>query len=142
MGIAQDIAELGVKVVVFEEQKNYVHWSDNIFAKDKKVVFKSIDENKALSMSCLDSRKFFESVGIYGMVLYTPGHSDDSISVILDNGIAIVGDLPLLYSVPAYNDEILEGSWNSILSHNVHLIYYGHAKEDSIENINSLHDIM
>ena len=141
MGIAQELAELGIKIVVFEEQKEYIHWSDNIFAKEKNTAFKSIDEDNVQVISCLDSRNFLESTGVFGEVLYTPGHSEDSISVILDNGIAIVGDLPPLYTVPAYNDEKLEHSWNNILSNNLHSIYYGHAASDSIENIKSLNDI-
>lgn len=142
MGIAQELAELGIKIVVFEEQKEYIHWSDNIFAKDKNLTFKAIDEDNVQVISCLDSRNFLESIGVFGEVLYTPGHSDDSISVILDNGIAIVGDLPTLYSVPAYNDKKLEYSWNNILSNNLHSIHYGHAKGNNIENIKSLNDVI
>lgn len=142
MGIAQELAELGIKIIVFEEQKEYIHRPDVIFARDTRLTFKRVDESNVQLISCLDSRKFLESIGIWGEVLYTPGHSDDSISVILDNGIAIVGDLPTLFSVSAYNDEKLEHSWNNILSNNLHLVYYGHAKAERIENIKSLDDII
>ena len=62
MGIAQELAELGIKIVVFEEQKEYIHWSDNIFAKDKNSTFKSIDEDNVQVISCLDSRNFLEEI--------------------------------------------------------------------------------
>lgn len=39
MGIAQEIADLGIQLIVFEEQKDFVHCSDNIFAKDKSIQF-------------------------------------------------------------------------------------------------------
>ncbi|CUP51318.1 MBL fold metallo-hydrolase [Bacteroides thetaiotaomicron] len=35
------------------------------------------------------------SIGISGKIISTPGHSSDSISVLLDNGIAYVGDLAM-----------------------------------------------
>lgn len=132
MGIAQELAAFGIKIIVFDVQKEYIHWPDAIFAKDKICNFKCIDENNVQIVSCSESRNFLKELGISGQVIHIPGHSDDSISIILDEGIAIVGDLPPLYSVPAYNDEILERSWNKILSFNPHKVYYGHAKEDII----------
>ncbi|MGN0536724.1 MAG: MBL fold metallo-hydrolase [Acutalibacteraceae bacterium] len=142
MGIAQELSELGINIVVLEEQKDYIHFSDKIFEKEKNTTFKPIEENRIMTISCSESRHFFENIGIHGEIIHTPGHSEDSISILLDNGIAIVGDLYPLYSVPAYNNKVLEQSWNEILSHDIHLIYYGHAKEDFIENINSLNDIL
>ncbi len=140
MGIAEDLAELGIKVIVFDTQKDYIHFSDNIFDKDKRLAYKPIDDNKVLFLSCEESRTFFAENGIIGEVISTPGHSDDSISVILDEGIAIVGDLYPLYSVPAYNDSILEKSWNCILERKLDVVYYGHAKEDVLTGISSLAD--
>ena len=37
--------------------------------------------------------KFLKDLGIDGKIIYTPVHSEDSISIILDEGIALVGDL-------------------------------------------------
>lgn len=58
MGIAQELAELGIRIVIFEEQKNYIHFSDKILEKDKRLNYKCIDENNVLIMSCSDSRTF------------------------------------------------------------------------------------
>lgn len=35
------------------------------------------------------------SIGVSGKIISTPGHSSDSISVLLDNGVAYVGDLAM-----------------------------------------------
>lgn len=142
MGIAQELADLGIKIIVFEEQKDYIHYSDNIFQKDNKINFKSINDDNISILPCTDSRRLLESVGVFGEILHTPGHSEDSISIILDDGIAVVGDLYPLYSVPAYNNKKLEKSWNNILSHNIHLIYYAHAEKNKIESIKSIDDII
>ncbi len=141
MGIAQDLAELGIKIIVFDTQKDYIHFSDNIFDKDKRVAYKPIKDNYALFLSCEESRLFLEENEISGEIISTPGHSDDSVSVILDEGIAIVGDLYPLYSVPAYNDIVLEESWNRILEKELDIVYYGHAQEDVLTGISSLTDL-
>ncbi len=141
MGIAQDLAELGMKIIVFDTQKDYIHFSDNIFEKDKRLSYKPIDDKNVLFLSCEESRLFLAENGIIGEVISTPGHSEDSVSVILDEGIAIVGDLYPLYSVPAYNDNILEESWKRILERKLDIVYYGHAKEDVLTGISSISDI-
>ncbi len=132
MGIAQEIADLGVQLIVFDEQKDFIHSSDHVFAKDRSVSFKPIDDKKVHYLSCTDSRGLFSRLGIEGEVIHTVGHSDDSVSIILDNEIAIVGDLYPLHTVSAYNDKRLEESWASILSHNIKTIYYGHFKEEHL----------
>ena len=63
------------------------------------------------------------------MGIYTPGHSDDSISLILDEGIALVGDLYDFNSASAFNDEKINNSWKNILSHNISKICYGHHEQ-------------
>ncbi len=141
MGIAQDLAEIGIKIIVFDVQKDYVHFSDKIFEKDKKVSYKPIKDKDVVYLSCEESRVFLSGNGIEGEVVHTPGHSEDSVSLILDEGIAIVGDLYPLYSVPAYNDPILEKSWNYILKRNLEIVYYGHAKKDVLTGISSITDI-
>ncbi len=130
MGIAQEIADLGIQLIVFEEQKDFIHCSDNIFAKNRSIPFKPIDDKKVYYLSCADSRSFFSKIEIDGEVIHTIGHSDDSVSIILDDGIAIVGDLYPLHTISEYNDKKLEESWNSILSHHIKKIHYGHFKEE------------
>ncbi len=142
MGIAQDLAQIGIKIVVFEEQRNYIHISDPIFAKEKNRFYKPIEENSVVFISCAESRQFLCKLGIAGEVMSTPGHSDDSISILLDEGIAIVGDLPPLYSVPAYGNILLETSWNSILARKIKCVYYSHAKEDIVVGITCVDDIL
>jgi ribonuclease/clavin/mitogillin len=39
------------------------------------------------------SRAVLAGIGLAGEILHTPGHSDDSVSVLLDDGSAFTGDL-------------------------------------------------
>ncbi|MDD3412062.1 MAG: MBL fold metallo-hydrolase [Eubacteriales bacterium] len=130
MGIAQELADLGMRIVIFDEQQKAVHQADGVFAKDKRVRFRPVDESRALRVACADSRALLETVGVYGQVLHTPGHSEDSISIVLDDGMALVGDLPPLSWAAAYRDEKVNRSWADILSHSVHTLYYAHAEAE------------
>lgn len=74
-----------------------------------------------------ESRKFLKDFGIEGEVLATPGHSDDSISLWLDEGIVLVGDLNPLYEMELHKDSQIGASWEKILSKKPKTVYYGHA---------------
>ncbi|MBP3255593.1 MAG: MBL fold metallo-hydrolase [Clostridia bacterium] len=129
MGIAQDIIKnMNTKLLVIDVQKDYIHSSDKIFVKDNKVHFNPIN-TEPLIISCEESRKFLNELGIDGEIIYTPGHSDDSISLILDEGIVLVGDLYDLNSASEFNDEKINNSWKNILSHNISKICYGHHEQ-------------
>lgn len=129
MGIAQDIVEnMNAKLLVVDVQQDYIHSSDKIFENDKNIRFKPII-TKPIIISCEQSRKFLNELGIDGEIIYTPGHSDDSISLILDKGIAFVGDLYDLNSAAAFNDEKITDSWERILSYNISKICYGHHEQ-------------
>lgn len=140
MGIAQDIIEMGAKLILIDIQKDYIHSSDMIFQKDKNIEFKPINTNPII-ITCEQSREFLNNLGISGEIIHTPGHTDDSISLILDNGIAFVGDLYDLKSAITFNDEKVNNSWNKILIHNISQIYYGHH-EQAISNIKTIEDTL
>ncbi len=130
MGIAEDIAELGVKIIAFEEQRDYIHASDKIFLRDRLTSFKPIKESSVTFLPLSESRQLLMSVGIGGEVIHTPGHSDDSISVILDDGTALVGDLPPFRTLPGYDDDTLKDSWNQLLEHGVRIAKFGHFPDE------------
>jgi hydroxyacylglutathione hydrolase len=79
----------------------------------------------------MDSTFDLNQYGVSGKAIYTPGHTDCSISVILDSGEAIVGDIlvpspftgELCMAYFAYNEELLLESVKTLLGH-AH-IYYG-----------------
>lgn len=142
MGLASELIELGIKLVVADVQRNFIHCSDNIFQRDKHRIYEPIKDDEVIIISCADSRNFLAEIGIAGEIIYTPGHSDDSISIILDEGIAIVGDLDPVDSVLAYNDNtVLKNSWNKILDHNLKVVFYGHANERDVSDLSSIDDL-
>lgn len=128
MGIAEQIANLGVKIVICDVQQNFVHSSDAIFLKETGKKFVPINEAKAVSLAIGDSRLFLKEAGIEGEIIYTPGHSDDSISLWLDDGSLLVGDLNPLYELPLHKGTQIGDTWENLLERKPSIIYYGHAK--------------
>ena len=127
-GIAQQIADLGAKIAVMDVQRDYVHSADGIFMKEGNGEFKPIDDTKLRYVDITESRAFLKELGIDGKILHTPGHSDDSISLCLDNGTLFVGDLNPMYELEAHKGTLIEDSWKALLALKPSTIYYGHAK--------------
>lgn len=130
MGIAGELAELGIKPLIVDVQREFVHSSDEIFRRGG-AKFVPIDEIGAVFVSRAGSRDFLRGLGIAGEIIHTPGHSDDSVSLILDGGAAFVGDLPPL-DVADGCDDTVKASWSLILSYHPRVVYYGHANERHI----------
>ena len=82
--------------------------------------------------------------GIPGTVIYTPGHSSGSVSILLDTGDVFVGDLamnkfPLRLSpgLPIFAEDSnqLKESWKLLLGKGAKTIYPAHGKPFSAEII-------
>ncbi len=128
MGIAQEIADCGPVIIVPDIQRGFLHRSDAVFGKENNHSFKPILDEHVRFLDLRDSRSFLQELGIDGEILHTPGHSDDSISLCLDDGALLVGDLNPLYELDLHRGTEIEESWNRLLVRNPNIIYYGHAK--------------
>ena len=85
-----------------------------------------------------------DDYGIPGRILYTPGHTVGSLSVLLDSGEAFVRDLamnkfPLRRNpgVPVLADDVekVKDSWRNLMELGAVTVYPGHGKPFSIEAI-------
>ncbi|MRN07143.1 MBL fold metallo-hydrolase [Lactobacillus sp. 0.1XD8-4] len=132
MGIAQNLIEYGVKLVVLDSQVNYIHQSDYIFKRQVNSKFKPIDDSQVLHLSITQSRKFLKDCGINGEILSTPGHTNCSISIVLDSGEAFVGDLYPYDQVSLYDNPILTESWKKLQEANVKIVHFAHYADERI----------
>lgn len=130
IGLVSELMKQGVKLLVFDTQCSNIHYADEIFIRDKRFHYEPIDEGDAIVIICKESREFLKDVGISGEILSTMSHSEDSISLVLDNGICIVGDLEPVEYLGAYEENVkLKADWELVMSYNPKLIYYAHANE-------------
>lgn len=133
MGLIGTLMQQGVRLLLTEKQLCHVHDADYIYAREKCTGFVPVDESSADIISCADSRAFLRTLGIDGEIISTPSHSPDSISVILDSGICIVGDLEPLSYLAAYEDNAaLQADWDRIRSFSPRRIIYAHANEQTL----------
>ena len=130
IGLVSELMKQGVKLLVVDTQCPHIHYSDEIFARDKRLNYEPIDESDATVISCNESRGFLKDFGINGEIISTASHSEDSVSLVLDEGVCIVGDVePIDYLGGYERNEPLQKDWELIMSYNPKLIYYAHANE-------------
>lgn len=91
-----------------------------------------------------DDPDLLKRIGIDGKILYTPGHSRDSISVILADGSAVVGDVAMNFlrftgvgHRPIYVEDIdtVYESWLRLIDQGSKVIYPAHGKPFSAQEL-------
>lgn len=129
MGLVGELVSLGVKFLVMDTQVPNLHFSDDIFSRDKTLRFLPyVPEDKAEVIACKDSRAFLAALGIDGEIVSTPSHSEDSITLVLDSGDCFVGDLePMEYMEGYEENSALRSDWKKVMSFSPRVIHYGHA---------------
>ena len=128
--------DLGITLLLPMVQQGFVHEPDKVYAKNHDESFKPINKSAAITFSEDDSREILGRWKIPGQVVWTPGHSDDSISLLLDateNGKeALVGDLCPLEQVELYNDPVLEQSWEKLIELGTRRARFAHWPDEVI----------
>ncbi|MGD8605184.1 MAG: hypothetical protein PVF49_11490, partial [Anaerolineales bacterium] len=76
-------------------------------------------------ISCRESRDLLEGIGLAGQIVPTPGHSDDSVSLLLDDGSVFIGDLPA--EAYAWDNPIALRSWQRLRTLGAQYIYPAHG---------------
>ncbi len=127
MGIAQEIADKGPVILAADTQADSIHSSDRILERDARAGFKPIKDRDVKIITIEESRRVFRELGIDGCLYSTPGHSDDSVSLLLDDGELLVGDLNPLYELELHAGTQIEKSWKRLLAQHPKKVYYGHA---------------
>jgi ribonuclease/clavin/mitogillin len=123
-GLAQEVKSIGVQLVVLENQLSFIPKLRTYMKPSNPFLEITLDDN--LNLSFKDSRAFLLHLGIRGEIIHTLGHTDDSISLILDEGIAFTGDLPgQTWEEDAMHQ--VEMSWKRIRALNAKTIYPGHG---------------
>lgn len=123
-GLTQELTSQGITLILLECQIDFIPLFVEFF-KGKNLPYVPIEQNNNLLLKLEDSREFLASIGLGGEIMHTPGHSDDSISLILDEGFAFTGDLhPAFMDI---DDDPTRASWDKIYQHKITRIFPGHG---------------
>lgn len=122
--LVQDLKNQGLKLILPECQEDYVAPFADHF-RGKPFPYVEIKRNDNLPLKLENSRRFLQNIGLSGELLHTPGHSDDSVTLILDEGYAFTGDLhPSFMNI---DDVTTQESWHKIRQHPIKRIFPGHG---------------
>ena len=126
-GLTQNLKDLGTSLILHEYQVPYLNKLNLFYKKNAKANFKDIVASNNIILIDGDSRSFLSSIGINGELISTPGHSDDSVSLVIDDCCAFTGDLPVLSLIEVYDDLEIDDSWEMLQKHHIKTIYPGHG---------------
>src|ERR1700690_4149146 len=124
-GLVQEFKNLGARLILLDTQIGFIEPLNKLI-KTKTVPFTEIRTDDNFNLKFSRSREFFNSLGIAGEILATPGHSDDSITLVLDEGFAFTGDLPPLILVMD-DDWTKRECWDKIYQHKIVRIFPAHG---------------
>jgi glyoxylase-like metal-dependent hydrolase (beta-lactamase superfamily II) len=123
-GLTQELKQKGVKLIVLENQTAAIPTLKQYIKPEYNYVDITLGDN--INVQTAESRAFLQSLGVEGEIIATPGHSDDSVALILDTGIAFTGDLPPA-SIAEYIAPAAKTSWEQIRARNARVAYPGHG---------------
>jgi endoribonuclease LACTB2 len=124
-GLAQELKEQGVQLIVLETQVSALPELRRHIKPS--YPYKEISLNGNVDLTLAQSRSFLRRTGISGEIISTPGHSADSVTLILDEGAAFTGDLTRLGMATEEAQREVELSWEKIRAHQAKTIYPGHG---------------
>lgn len=130
-GLAEELKREGVPLLVMDVQvaaipliKTWTKPQDN---------YVEITALGNVTIPCGESRQLLDRIGIPGEILHTPGHSDDSVSLLLDDGSVFTGDLPP--ESYAFDNPVALGSWTLLRERGATRLYPAHGPSGSIDKI-------
>jgi endoribonuclease LACTB2 len=124
-GLAQELKLAGVPLLVLDVQLSSIQLMKQFTKPQDHYVEISLEGN--VIISCAESRLLLERIGIAGEIFHTPGHSDDSVSLLLDDGSVFTGDLTPLELAWGDSAVTVRLSWQLLTSKGAKWVYPGHG---------------
>ena len=124
-GLAEELKQAGVSLLVLDVQVHAIP----LMARRTKPRDKYVDimMHNNVTISCEESRSVLERIGIPGEIVHTPGHSDDSVSLLLDDGSAFTGDLTHPAFIGLEDAAVVSASWRLLRERGATRVYPGHG---------------
>lgn len=124
-GLASELVRLGMKLIVLDVQVGAVPVLKTWMKPEHQYV--DIDLSVCTVLKLSESRAFLARIGVEGELVHTPGHSDDSVSLVMGSA-AFTGDLGHPMVVDASEQgSVLAASWERLRGMGITTIYPGHG---------------
>jgi glyoxylase-like metal-dependent hydrolase (beta-lactamase superfamily II) len=124
-GLAQELKDAGVPLLMIDVQVPFVQlMTRHIKARDR---FTEIAMEGNVIISAPESRALLRRIDIAGEIVHTPGHSEDSVSLLLDDGRVFTGDLTDPTMVGPENPAIVHASWQLLKERGATHVHAGHG---------------
>lgn len=132
-GAAQDLKNAGVPLLVMDVQVDAIPlMAQHIKPEDN---YTEIVPDGNSVISCAESRALLAGIGIPGEILHTPGHSDDSVSLLLDSGEVFTGDLTNPAYFVAEDPDAAMASWRLLREKGARRVHPGHGPIHPIQAV-------
>ncbi len=124
-GAAQDLKLAGMRLIVMDVQAAFIERMRVHVKPADQYTPITLDDN--VSLACAESRAFLKRLGFDGEIVHTPGHSDDSVSLLLDGGAVFTGDLTWPTFMGEDDAEQVMASWGALRAKGATTVYAGHG---------------
>lgn len=124
-GAAEELRRAGMTLVCFDEQRD----AAPALARLVKPAdgWLSPDFAAASWMPCAAGRAWLGALGIDGVVVHTPGHSADSVSLVLADGRCFTGDLTWPDLIGNEDPAVVAASWQALREAGARVVHPGHG---------------
>ena len=124
-GLAQDLKNAGVPLLAIDVQLPFIPLMKRHIKPQDHFTEIALEGNTVISAG--ESRALLGRLGIDGEILHTPGHSDDSVSLLLDEGSVFTGDLTDPRMIGMENADIVRASWQRLKDGGASRVHAGHG---------------
>jgi glyoxylase-like metal-dependent hydrolase (beta-lactamase superfamily II) len=132
-GLAQELKQAGVSLLVIDVQLAAIPLM-KAFAKPHDH-YVEISLDGTIVIACDESRALLAEIGVPGEIVHTPGHSDDSVSLLLDDGSAFTGDLTPPNAAWGEDAAAVLASWRTLRERGATRVYPAHGPIWSLEDV-------
>ena len=128
-GLIGEFIKEGITCYKHENQTfNAIDEMEKVIMKNKEYsLYQTIDKNMIKEENINEINNELRTLGIYGEVIITKGHSPDSITFLTKEHEAIIGDLSPINQITEDDKESLE-NWSIIKQKGIKKIYPSHAE--------------
>jgi ribonuclease/clavin/mitogillin len=129
-GLGQELKEAGIPLLVLDVQEAAIPLMKRFTKPQDHYVEITTYDNVTIAFA--ESRALLERIGIPGQIVHTPGHSDDSVSLLLDDGSVFTGDLTFPGQAAEEYASTVTASWKRLRDLGAKRVYPGHGPVQSM----------